>query len=172
MTYCALLASSRSDGNTRLILDRAFPQGIGPLEDFNALKIGFYSYSFEHEGDDFFLLINRMLAHDLWIIATPVYWYTMSGQAKVFFDRLTDLLETHKDEGRRLRGKSLAVIATGTEPTLPQSFEAPFRLTCDYLGMHFRGAHYTQFLSANTPAAPLDTGALDFIQSIIGDENG
>ncbi len=165
MTYCVLLASSRSDGNTRGLVDRAFPFGVAALDDLATLNVGFYSYTFDNESDDFFPLIKRMLAHDVWIVVTPVYWYTMSAQAKVFLDRLTDLLQIHKAEGRLLRGKSLAVLATGTEPALPASFDEPFRLTCDYLGMHFRGSHYTQ--CRGTAAAAHEDAAQVFIESLL-----
>jgi ribosomal-protein-alanine N-acetyltransferase len=69
----------------------------------------------------------------------------MSGHMKVFFDRFSELLTTRKDQGRRLRGKDVAVIACGTDPRLPEGFEAPFRQTCDYLGMRYHGAFYLQF---------------------------
>ncbi len=171
MTCCVLLASSRQDGNTHRLLESAFLSGIKALEDLAALKIGFYSYTFENEGDDFFPLINRMLPHRVWVIATPVYWYTMSAQAKVFLDRLTDLLEIHKPEGRLLRGKSLAVLACGVEPALAPSFDEPFRLTCGYLGMDFRGSHYTQFTGNNKPAAPSGRDARAFVQSVLADDD-
>ena len=145
MTIALLLASSRSAGNTRRLIDLAFPKGGYVLEDLTVLKVGFYSYEYANEGDDFFPLITRMLNHNTWIIATPLYWYSMSGQAKVFFDRLSDLLSAHKELGRMLRGKKLAVLCSGTDPDIPPSFNDPFRLTCEYLGMEFLGTHYTQF---------------------------
>ncbi len=43
--------------------------------------------------------------YDVLIFATPVYWYSMSGIMKVFFDRITDLLTIKKDIGRKLKGK-------------------------------------------------------------------
>jgi NAD(P)H-dependent FMN reductase len=171
MTYCVLLASSRQDSNTRRLVARAFPLGVESLEDIAALKVGFYSYTFENESDDFFPLINRMLVQSTWFIATPVYWYTMSAQTKVFLDRLTDLLEIHKAEGRLLRGKSLAVLACGTEPALPPSFDEPFRLTCGYLGMRFRGSHYTQFSSTNVPMALTGCDAQAFVRSVVAHED-
>jgi multimeric flavodoxin WrbA len=48
-------------------------------------------------------------------MVTPVYWYTMSGIMKVFFDRFSDLLRIEKDLGRKLRGKSMAVISCGAD---------------------------------------------------------
>ena len=107
--------------------------------------MGFYSYEHANENDDFFPLISRMLNHSTWIIATPLYWYSMSAQAKAFIDRLSDLLSAHKEQGYMLRGKKLAVLCSGTDPDIPPSFNDPFRLTCEYLGMEFLGTHYTQF---------------------------
>jgi multimeric flavodoxin WrbA len=112
------------------------------------LKIGYYSYKNAHEDDDFLPLIQRLLYHDTWVIATPLYWYSMSAQAKTLLtllDRLTDLITLHKDQGRLLRGRGMAVLCSGTDPTLPHGFEEPFSLTCAYLEMRFLGTHYTQF---------------------------
>ena len=145
MTIAVLLASSRSAGNTRRLIDLAFPARGYVLEDLAVLKVGFYSYEYASENDDFFPLVSRMLNHSTWVIATPLYWYSMSAQAKVFIDRLSDLLSAHKEQGHMLRGKKLAVLCSGTDPDIPPSFNDPFRLTCEYLGMEFLGTHYTQF---------------------------
>ena len=145
MTIAALLASSRSNGNTKILLDSAFPAGQVAFEDLGKLKIGFYSYASTNDGDDFLPLVTRLLCHSTWVIATPLYWYTMSAQAKSFLDRLSSLLDVHKEKGRAIRGKRLAVLCTGTDPFLPPSFDEPFRLTCMYLGIRFLGTHYAQF---------------------------
>ena len=145
MTTALVLASSRSGGNTRALIDLAFPSGDIAFEDLCKLNVGYYSYESANEGDDFFPLVQRLLRHDTWVIATPLYWYSMSAQAKTLLDRLTDLLTVHKDEGRLLRGRSLAVLCTGTDPSPPHGFEEPFRSTCEYLGMRYLGMHYSQF---------------------------
>ena len=145
MTVCVLLASSRSAGNTRTLVDFVFPAGGFAFEDLHSLNVGFYSYENSNETDDFVALIQRMLSHDTWIIATPLYWYSMSAQAKTFLDRLSDLLSVHKDQGRQLRGKRFAVLCSGTDPHAPRSFDEPFKLTCAYLGMKYLGSHYAQF---------------------------
>ena len=145
MTVAILLTSSRSAGNTRTLVDLAFPAGRFALEDLRSLNLGFYSYENENEADDFLPLIRRMMNHHTWIIATPLYWYSMSAQAKQFLDRLSDLLAWHKEQGRLLRGKKLAVLCSGTDPDAPESFSEPFKLTCEYLGMEFLGTHYAQF---------------------------
>jgi hypothetical protein len=61
---------------------------------------------------------------------------------KIFFDRLTDLTENLKAQGKALAGKQVWVVATGTEETLPEGFEVPFRRTCEYFAMAYRGAAY------------------------------
>lgn len=145
MTVAVLLASSRSAGNTRTLVDLALPTGEYALEDIQKLRIGFYSYDNANQSDDFLPLLDRMLKHQTWLIATPLYWYSMSAQAKVFLDRLSDLLTWNKELGRLLRGRRLAVLCSGTDPELPSSFNEPFKLTCEYLGMEFLGSHYAQF---------------------------
>jgi len=145
VTTAVVLASSRSAGNTRTLIDLAFPAGTHALEDLCKLKIGYYSYENAHEDDDFLPLVQRLLHHDTWVIATPLYWYSMSAQAKTLLDRLTDLITLHKDQGRLLRGRGLAVLCSGTDHKPPHGFEEPFRLTCAYLDMRFLGTHYTQF---------------------------
>lgn len=77
----------------------------------------------------------------------------MSAQAKTFMDRLSDLLGPHQIEGRRLRGKALAVVCSGADPATPPSFDEPFLLTCRYLGMRWLGTHYAQF-SGRVPQQP------------------
>jgi putative NADPH-quinone reductase len=155
-----LLASSRPDGHTAALVDAAFPaasladspadspadtpQYARALVDLGALQIGYFSYANRCAGDDFVPLIERALVHAVWVIATPLYWYTMSAQAKTFLDRLSDLLEFRKDLGRRLRGKHLAVLCTGEDEVLPPHFAEPFELTAAYLGMRYLGHHYAQ----------------------------
>ena len=145
MSTAVVLASSRSAGNTRTLVDLAFPAANFALEDLCKLNVGYYSYESANAHDDFLPLIGRLQQHSLWVIATPLYWYSMSAQAKTLLDRLTDLITTQKYQGRQLRGKTLAVLCSGTDPSRPDGFEEPFRLTCNYLGMHYRGTHYSQF---------------------------
>ena len=167
MRPAILIASSRSAGNTRMLTELAFPQDSVVYEDLAALKIGYYSYTYENEGDDFYALVQRLLAHDTWVLATPLYWYSMSAQAKTFIDRLSDMLSLHKTEGRRLRGKSLAVLCAGTDPGLPEGFDTPVQLTCSYFGMHFKGTHYGQFLGRTLAHEGASRSAAEFGRSIL-----
>ena len=166
MNTAVVLASSRSHGNTRALIELAFPPGTYALEDLGQLKVGFYSYNNVNDGDDFLPLIQRLLGHEIWVIATPLYWYSMSAQAKTLLDRLTDLITTHKDLGRLLRGGGVVVLCSGTDPSPPLGFEEPFRLTCAYLEMRFLGVHYSRFQGLYPAEADAGQQAATFVRNL------
>ena len=122
-----------------------FADDSTPIVDLAALNIGYYSYSNAHADDDFLPLVEQLIISPIWVLATPLYWYSMSAQAKTFLDRLSDLLSLRKALGHQLRGKGFAVVCAGSDPELPSSFNQPFELTCSYLGMRFLGCCYAQF---------------------------
>jgi multimeric flavodoxin WrbA len=167
MTVALLLASSRSAGNTRTLVDLAFPSGAHLFEDLHTLRVGYYSYENANAEDDFLPLVQRLMPHNTWVIATPLYWYSMSAQAKTFLDRLSDLLSLHKDQGCMLRGKRLAVLCSGTDPQAPKSFSEPFQLTCDYLGMKYLGTHYAQFQGLYPAQSTARLDAESFARSVV-----
>jgi ribosomal-protein-alanine N-acetyltransferase len=146
-----VLGSSRSDGNTRMAVDLVLAGAPVEVIDLARLDIGMYDYGHHNQSDDFLPLVDRLAGKSLWILATPVYWYSMSARMKVFFDRLSDLVTIRKAQGRGLAGKTVALISSGTDPALPEGFEAPFRQTCEYLGMRYAGAFYAQFGDDRAP---------------------
>lgn len=141
MKPLVILGSARPDGETRRAVEIALPQNAD-LIVLAQHHLGGYDYAHTNEGDDFLTVVNAMLAREHIVFATPVYWYAMSAPLKIFFDRLTDLLETAKQSGRTLKGKKVWVIASGTEDGLPEGFEVPFRRTAAYFGMDYRSCAY------------------------------
>jgi len=137
-----IFGSSRSFGETRAAVDTIIGNNKIPLIDLLTLDISMYDYEHRNKNDDFIPLMEKVIAHDLIILATPVYWYSTSATVKIFMDRLTDLLEIRKDLGRKLNGKKLFVIAN-SGGNLPDDFEAPIRLTCEYMDMQYIGCCYT-----------------------------
>lgn len=135
-----ILGSSRSIGNTSMLVDQLRKQLECDLIDLNSYKISYYDYNHNNADDDY-LTLMRTLTEDyrLLILATPVYWYSMSGIMKVFLDRLTDLMDIDKEIGRKLRGKKIAVISTSLGDNLGDSFWLPFKATAQYLGMEYAG---------------------------------
>jgi len=139
-----ILGSARVDGETRKAIDIAFAPGTIDLLTLAQHHIGGYDYAHGNAEDGFGVVADAMHAADKIVFATPVYWYAMSAPLKIFFDRLTDLTETRKAQGKFLAGKKVWVIANGTEEDLPEGFEIPFARTAAYFGMSYRGIAYLQ----------------------------
>lgn len=131
-----ILGSSDSNGETFKIAEYVSQQKGFTIVDLKSKNILPFDYNFNNRSDDFFNLFGSIVNDfDLLIFATPVYWYTMSGTMKIFFDRISDCLKICKDTGRKLRGKEMAVISSGSDKELNQGFHMPFIETAKYLGM-------------------------------------
>ena len=110
------------------------------LLDFN---ISPFNYSADYSSqDNFYKLVETILNYQTIIFATSVYWYSMSGLMKNLFDRFTYIVTVKKEIGRRLSGKSMFLIAVGTDEKLREGFETPFKLTAEYLGMIYQDGVY------------------------------
>ncbi|HCE2144212.1 flavodoxin family protein [Vibrio parahaemolyticus] len=142
MNIAVILGTSKSDGNTRKLVDSFVDQSDAKLFDLSNFNVSFYDYSHENKNDDFLPIIHELLSFDHLVFASPVCWYSMSAQLKVFFDRLSDLLTIEKELGRRLKGKSISVLSTGYNLELPDCFVQPFELTAKYMQLEFKGCEY------------------------------
>ena len=134
--------SHRADGDTSLLIQKIYPNQ--PILNLIEYKIELYNYDEKYSSDDeFFDIINQILNYDTIVIATPVYWYSMSSLMKIFFDRLTDLIGSKKEIGRQLMGKKLQVITSSNGNNLGDSFFLPFIETANYLHLEYvDGKHY------------------------------
>lgn len=158
--------SSRKNGNTQKIIELI-------KEDLNADIIhlvdkDIHHYDYEHSwaADDFLPLMKSIVEnYEVVIFATPIYWYTMSALMKVFFDRISDCLQTEKELGRQLRGKSMAAICCGSEEREVEGFFIPFRMSADYLGMEYLGDIHT-WVGEETPTQDVETRVIAFAQKI------
>ncbi|MEO6540074.1 MAG: flavodoxin family protein [Ferruginibacter sp.] len=144
MKKVLILGSSRKDGHTKKAVER-----LRSLSDFDVIdlldyNISHYDYGHKNENDDCLGLMRSIIYnYDTLIFATPVYWYTMSGIMKVFFDRITDLLDNEKELGRKLRTKNMAVLSSSIGDNLGEKFWYPFIETAQYLGMNYIGNVHT-----------------------------
>lgn len=144
MRKLIILGSSRKDGDTKKIVDELIGVSGWDLIDLNDYNFGYYDYEHKNLDDDYLNLMRKIIAdYDVLIFATPVYWYAMSGIMKVFFDRITDLLDEEKDLGRKLRGKSMAALSCSVGDNLGENFWLPFSETARYLGMNYLGNTHT-----------------------------
>jgi len=118
-----LMASPRARGNSTILAEEAVRGARGAGAEVETvrlakLKIGpcLACDGCRKSGaagcvrrDDIRLLHPKVRSADALIIATPVYWFTMSGQAKLFMDRLY----AFGAEGYRpLKGKRVGIILT------------------------------------------------------------
>ncbi|MDP2562665.1 flavodoxin family protein [Psychrobium sp. 1_MG-2023] len=142
MRTVIILASARQGGNTALLSDVVKNNIQADVLDLSDYAIAPFDYEFGNGGDDFIGLIDNVLTYDHVVFATPVYWYTMSAQMKVFFDRLADLLFVEKERGRAFKDKACSVLATGHSEVPADCFEPPFILSAEYLGMRYQGMLY------------------------------
>ncbi|WP_237144894.1 flavodoxin family protein, partial [Pontibacter pamirensis] len=147
-----LQGSSRSAGNTSKICNFVKERTGFEVVDLRLKRIGHFDYNFENKDDDFIPLI-KSLAHnyDIILLATPVYWYSMSGIMKIFFDRITDCLRDEKEIGRKLRGKKMAMISCGSDAVLINGFKMPFVETARYLEMNYLGDIHTWLEEGSLP---------------------
>ena len=138
-----LLASARKESDTLKLVESIFRENEAELIDLLDYKIYPYNYEEQYPNDDQFIsLFDTILKHHKIIFATPVYWYSMSGPMKIFFDRLTDITGSGKEIGKQLKGKEIFLLAVGTDPLIPEGFEIPFQLTSKYFDMNFISTYY------------------------------
>lgn len=127
--------SSKSLGNTHKVVNYLNKDNQFDVVDLKTKNIGSFDYEFANADDDFLPLMEEIISkYDTIVFATPVYWYSMSGILKDFFDRVSDLLHYKKELGRQLRGKNLAMISNSTENDLKNGFTMPFIESANYLG--------------------------------------
>ena len=169
MKVIALQGSPRVDGNTTKLLDAMFNGHHIDIVHVVEAGIRPYEYTGFPDDDPVLALGERMGAADIIVFATPVFWYSMSAQLKAFFDRFTDLMFVRKEIGQKLGGRLAYLVSSGAEAELPEGFEVPFRRTCQYIGMDYRGAFYGMTNPDSVGFSPeVLKAANDFGQQILG----
>lgn len=63
--------------------------------------------------DDMKILYPKLRQADALVIASPIYWFTVSAQTKLFIDRCYAL---EGPEGNALKGKRIGIILTYADP--------------------------------------------------------
>ena len=97
-----ILRSSNSFGNTNKVINYLNKDKQLDIIDLKTKNIDPFDYDFANSCDDFLPLMEKIITkYNTIVFATPVYWYSMSGILKYFFDRLSDLLHHKKELGRQ-----------------------------------------------------------------------
>ncbi|GGV18235.1 flavodoxin [Streptomyces filipinensis] len=151
--FLFLLGSSRAEGNTELLARRAAEQLPGdveqrwirlaehPLPDFTDLR---------HDSDharppadsSTGLLLDATLAATDIVIASPLYWYSVSGFTKRYLDHWSGWLRTPGLDFRAtLAGRTLWGIAAlaDDEPSVADPYVGTLNNSAAYMGMRFGG---------------------------------
>jgi len=93
--------------------------------------------------DDMQPIYRRLIEADCWVIASPVYWFTMSAQTKLFLDRCFALPAYQKDA---FAGKRIAVAMSygDADPFASGCVNAlrTFQDSCRYTGAKLVGMVY------------------------------
>jgi len=137
----AVIGSSRRNGNTGKLLDFISRELDIEVVDLATKNISPFDYEHKNIDDDFLPLMDHLLKHENIIFASPVYWFAMSAQMKIFIDRMSDFLsvEELKDKGRELRNKVGYVVSTSISEEVDSSFLNSFIDTFEYLGIKYGG---------------------------------
>ncbi|WP_226580344.1 flavodoxin family protein [Halobacillus litoralis] len=146
MKILTIIGSSRENGNTEFLLNQAMQNvehtqirlndyHIEPITDMRHTEEGFSPID-----DDYEALLEQFLNHDLIIFVSPIYWFGMTGQMKLFFDRWSQYMRDERFEFKdKVKGKKAYVItAGGSNPYITglpmiQQFGHIF----DFVGMSF-----------------------------------
>lgn len=179
MKVLALSSSPRKDGNSRIlaqaVLDGAASLGhetdivdlcdvvTAPLGDCRTCRRPDGRCSIDDGYED---LLFRVLSADALVLATPLYWYGISGQLKIFIDRIfchtKGEFPAHEHVKRLIMNKRLAVVITAEEtyPGATVGVEAQMQELARYLRHDLvgivRGVANSRGEIVRDPAAPID----------------
>jgi multimeric flavodoxin WrbA len=133
MDVLGLSASPRRDGNSFLLAEAAVhgareaghDTALVHLDDYVTHLLRDCRRCRDHNGrctiDDGFesLLRDRVLPAEAIVLATPLYWYGVSGQLKTFLDRIFCYIAASEPDADRfvqgLLGKRLALVIASEE---------------------------------------------------------
>lgn len=115
-----LSGSSRKNGNTEFVLDQ-LTKATGYKRYFlNSLCIervidSRHDNSEVIHNDDYKMVLDSVIDSDIVIMATPLYWYSMSASLKLFIDRWTETLRDsdYPDFKEIMRKKEFIIIIIG-----------------------------------------------------------
>jgi multimeric flavodoxin WrbA len=151
MKMVALLGSPRKRGNTELLVD-AFAEGArsGGAEfekvrlqdlEFKGCRacLACHKTGQCHQKDDMLGVYEKLLQADVWVMATPVYWWGPTAQIKAAIDRFYSLC--YGDHPEQIKGKKFVLVTASADPV---KIAAPYlrgmlKKSCGFLKMKWAG---------------------------------
>lgn len=156
MKLLALFGSPNRKGNTAALLN-AFLEGA---EDREGVEVEFINLQEKDIkpckacrscrqspylkcaiNDDMQHLHKKVIGSDIVVFATPIYWWNVSAQLKLFIDRLYALAGQDRDY-KCLHGKKIVILMTyaGSDPNSGAKLvEEAFKDIAEYLKMEIVG---------------------------------
>ncbi|HEX4093714.1 MAG TPA: NAD(P)H-dependent oxidoreductase [Trebonia sp.] len=176
--FLFLLGGARADGNTEILARQAalqLPADVGqtwlrlddtPLPPYRDVRHDADAPLPEPEGNERILLDATLAATDL-VIASPLYWYSVSAATKLYLDYWVRWFKVPGAEFKaRMRAKTMWAVSAISEEdqAMADPLLATLRLSAGYMGMRWGG----ELLGyANRPGQVLeDTGALAKAKSL------
>lgn len=147
MGIAVIYGSSRRKGNSEQLADLV-------VEGFEADKIHLSDYTIEpirdyrhtekgpYPDDDYYHVVERVLAQDVLLFATPIYWYGASGLTKTFIDRWSQSLREDRDNFlAKFAAKTAWVIGIGDDEPRVKGIPLvqQFRHIFEFTGTRFAG---------------------------------
>ena len=151
--FLFVLGSHRSDGNTELLARRAAAQLPGdveqqwislaehPLPGFDDLRHGAGDPTRPEEGNHALLLEATVAATDI-VIASPVYWYSLSSHTKRYLDHWTSWMHIQGLDFRAaMAGRTVWGVTTsaGDLPWLAEPLVNTINNWAAFMKMNFGG---------------------------------
>ena len=131
--------SSRNDGHSAIIAQLIKDKTNGEVFHLADYQIGYFDYDNAHIEDDFIPFIETLIEYPVWVLVTPVYWYSMSAQMKTWLDRMSDILKWNKDLLPSLKKTSWYIASCGSDAEVTPGYFVPFRLSANYLDISYLG---------------------------------
>ena len=172
MNVLALLGSPKKNGNTASVL-KSFLKGLKESCNVEIEQIFLHEKKiFPCTGcdscqkyrepacvikDDMIELYPLLQKSELIVMATPVYWWSVSAQLKLFIDRMYAMMKG--EDNANLSGKKIVLLTTygGEDPnTGPDIIKRMLEDICEFTGMkliHTFGVCTGKLDAANNPDA-------------------
>lgn len=152
----AILSSSRKNSNSTLLAEEILKGAESKSAEVEIVRLSGLDikpcrgcYACAKEGskgciqrDDMSSLYPKIAEADLLVLATPVYFFNMSGQLKIFLDRC--LAAQYAGKGLKGKGLVLALAYGDVDPFRSGCVNAIrcFQDVCAYCDMAYKGQVY------------------------------